>query len=1536
MRPIGLRRRPGPASTPAPPGTRPISSFLAPKPQGPGPAGGATEQATAGVAPSAIGPPAPADAAGPAAPLPLDRPPAPEHEYLLRSLNEEQRTAVVANPDGVLIILAGPGTGKTRTITHRLAYLLSACRLPPASLVMVTFTKKAAEELKSRTRALLGASFPPGIIIGTFHNVCNHFLRLHHRLVGLQANFRLIDEHTSRRYMLDVCSALGQRLPLDQLSAFITEVKRHPRGPEDYLSLSASKYDQEFATFSQAYRAYAARCREANVIDFEDSLILGERLFKQHPEVLQGVRHVLVDEFQDTCDIQFSLTCLLAGAETTRVVSPTGASSSLVKASPEIEIASSGAARRRGALTIVGDPDQSIYGFRKANVHHLTRGLGRIYGAALRTVELGTNYRSSGCIVAASRVVIEQDTERKKRDLRSAFGSVPAEALPRRGAFASQAPLPGGLCPSLGPPVAVCSLSTPGTEATFIGCEIKRLIEASQGLLSFSDMCVLVRENRQFQEIEQALSRLGIPHTRSSDTRVDRSAFGSADARVLHGYLAVGMFLALAESGLRSAAEIIFPRARLNAAFCQSVNSPSRMIGPSALDDLRILAGSLPAPGSGANMLDAARVLCDRAPGVGVAVAVGVAGPDAPMAPGSQAGEGTPAVGRNAFDVLRASAGQRPAAPSEPIGGKAGIPPAALAGWLAERRSLRERLNPFLDVVDAVAGLLRASPPVGATGQSVGARLLSLVDTALSRSGQPISSECGGRAELDKQITAWASGFDRQAARGCFSQSASDRAGFTQPATGSCWCSGSGPDAGASLPGVCRTASQLSPDQLALAAMLARWELEHQAQQRRGQALNAVAMSSLHSAKGLEWPVVFIAGVEEGFLPHRLTVNASTGGDVEAAEDSLCEELRLLYVGMTRAQAGLYLTSSSYHCSRGESQWPPMSRFLRDLNFPAAGCGGSHLLKSAHFMQQALAQLGPAGLESGPPAEPAASGPRASRLGPLPDVAAFRNRSLSRRNQLDAVLARSGTPFCQSTPPTLSPAILHGLGWLLRRPVPPGAFAASCAGYLAPDLGAFIGEERSAPAASGGEGPGAADPRDAWALGLAAGLLDAGDGHGDPGLQPSGGETFSGFQSASSAFGRSSSSSASASSGSGTSAGAGAGPGGSFVRASSLGGVAAGGQATGFRQASRLGTSQPGPGAGADSPFGFRSAQVVDFTRPGGPVITHGPHAGQAPGPFGALAPASDALSSGARIPAMASPSWFDPFAATCALRGSQRRGEQADTKDGLAAGRQRAAEPAPTSSFGHMPVMTFSRQQRGVVTEAPRPAPGSGTAAGPMRSLLSTRPLATAASATATAAAAAAAAEGELVDLTEPGAPGAGSPRRRPPRTREERERQMLEVLKRRREAPPSPPAAGEDSLSSDSDDDFALYGEEDNEFDFDTGTMRQSAAARRRVRSVAGRAADPGCVATVMASTGGRLEPPGVGTAPRPRPSPGPPGGPPPLRQAHRPLSNWGHTAASASSTASTGGRRPIGSSQQYSSAFRSAGSFSQPRDAWRSRPP
>lgn len=380
---------------------------------------------------------------------------------LLSSLNTEQKKAVqhIAGP---ALVLAGPGSGKTRVITHRIAYLIKNEKIDPKKILAVTFTNKAANEMKTRVRSLLGAdsAIPT---MGTFHSVCARILREAGGNIGLNSAFVIYDDSDSLSAIREIMKAANidpKQFSPRKISESISSAKNELVSVIEYAALAQGFFQQEIVT--KVYEAYEKKLTASNAVDFDDLLLKVVHLFKKHPQVLNTYqvrwRYILVDEYQDTNKVQYLLTKLLAGTNHN--------------------------------IFIVGDASQAIYGWRGADFRNILNFSEDFPESKIFNLE--QNYRSTKIILSAATAIISQNR------------SHPILKLWTQNQDGS--------------PIIAYEAQNEVDEAAFVSRSINRSVNADSPL-SHNSFAILYRTNAQSRSIEEAFLKEGIPYTLVGGTR---------------------------------------------------------------------------------------------------------------------------------------------------------------------------------------------------------------------------------------------------------------------------------------------------------------------------------------------------------------------------------------------------------------------------------------------------------------------------------------------------------------------------------------------------------------------------------------------------------------------------------------------------------------------------------------------------------------------------------------------------------------------------------------------------------------------------------------------------------------------------------------------------------------------------------------------------------------------------------------------------------------------------------------------------------
>ncbi|NQX36182.1 ATP-dependent helicase [Herbiconiux sp. VKM Ac-2851] len=442
---------------------------------------------------------------------------APEDDELLAGLNPEQREAVVYRGQALLIV-AGAGSGKTRVLTHRIAGLIKSGEAWPSQILAITFTNKAAAEMRERVGHLLG-QVAEGMWISTFHSACVRILRREAENFGFTKSFTIYDSADSRALVKRIIKDLQADtfgFTVSQVTAKISKLKNELADADSYAR-TANFNDPQEAMFVECFRAYSRALREANAFDFDDLISQTVFLFRAFPQVAEKYqrrfRHILVDEYQDTNHAQYSLI------------------RELTKAPESNELSGLASFGGGGAsLTVVGDSDQSIYAFRGADIRNIVEFERDFPGA--RVVLLEQNYRSTQNILSAANAVISNNFDRKDKKLWTAVGD--------------------------GEKIIGFTGYSGHDEAQFVADEIAKLHE---GGMAYNDIAVFYRTNSQTRALEEIFIRSALPYRVLGGTKFyeraeikDAMAYLSAVANPFDG-LALRRILNTPKRGIGPATE---------------------------------------------------------------------------------------------------------------------------------------------------------------------------------------------------------------------------------------------------------------------------------------------------------------------------------------------------------------------------------------------------------------------------------------------------------------------------------------------------------------------------------------------------------------------------------------------------------------------------------------------------------------------------------------------------------------------------------------------------------------------------------------------------------------------------------------------------------------------------------------------------------------------------------------------------------------------------------------------------------------------
>ena len=725
--------------------------------------------------------------------------PQKDPESLLAGLNDQQRAAVEHR--GVpLLIMAGAGSGKTRVLTHRIAYLLATGQARAGEILAITFTNKAAAEMRERVEALVGGGAARRMRVSTFHSACVRLLRAEYRAAGLRSTFSIYDSQDSQRLIQMVLKAADvdiKRFTPKLVAARISDLKNELVTWQEYRDVAPN--DPISRVVASAYEEYEKRLAQANALDFDDLIARTVRLLKDNPAIAEHYhrrfRHILVDEYQDTNHAQYVLVRALVG-DGSDGVTP-------------------------AELTVVGDSDQSIYAFRGATIRNIEEFERDFTGA--RTILLEQNYRSTQNILSAANAVIARNTGRRAKNLWTASGD-------------------GAL-------ITLDAADSEHDEARFVVGEIDRLADSG---VEWGDIAVFYRTNAQSRALEELLVRQGIPYRVVGGTRF-------YERREIKDALAYLQLISNPDDTVAARRILNVPKRGIGAKAEEAIAAHAAHYGISfgaALRHLWLRAGCPAGEGEGIDVdALAAPVSADEAS----------ADSSAPVSSGGAAGENPGA--RDGADAS-AAADESAAPASSPV---ASVPSESAPEVLGITPRAAKSAAAFWGLIET----LRAAEERGASQADILEEVLDHTGylAELRRSEDP---QDASRVENLAELHSVAGAFAADAPGGTL-------ADFLE-----------------------RVALVADSDQVPAEG------------ERGGQ----VTLMTVHTAKGLEFPVVFVTGMEDGTFPHQRSL-----GD----ESELEEERRLAYVAITRARERLYLTRAAVRSAWGTPQEMPPSRFLDDI-----------------------------------------------------------------------------------------------------------------------------------------------------------------------------------------------------------------------------------------------------------------------------------------------------------------------------------------------------------------------------------------------------------------------------------------------------------------------------------------------------------------------------------------------------------------------------------------------------------------------------
>lgn len=401
-------------------------------------------------------------------------PPSSRPPSILDKLNDAQRRAV-SSEAATVAILAGPGSGKTHTLTSRVVWLIDHIGYRPQDVVVATFTVKAAREMKERIGRALGGGRENKIVLGTFHSISRRYLAAYGRQIGLAQKFGIADDNDSRNIVSRICKRLQLALDPPVARSWISKRKSGGAETDARKKAAQAKTTTGLQELQTCYDEYQKHLERSNLLDYDDLLVRCVELLKKSPSCVDNIQTVLIDEYQDTNGIQYELMKLFA--------------------------------QRHRRITIVGDPDQSIYGWRSAEIRNLYRLLREFPDTD--EVSLEENYRSSQSILSLSLEVIQQDKARYKKVLKPVHSKGSRPVLRR--------------------------LKSAPAEGEWIVSEIRRVALMSGNMLDNNDVAILLRSAALSRHVESALGKAGIPYKMVGGFKF----YDRAEIKILLDYLRV-------------------------------------------------------------------------------------------------------------------------------------------------------------------------------------------------------------------------------------------------------------------------------------------------------------------------------------------------------------------------------------------------------------------------------------------------------------------------------------------------------------------------------------------------------------------------------------------------------------------------------------------------------------------------------------------------------------------------------------------------------------------------------------------------------------------------------------------------------------------------------------------------------------------------------------------------------------------------------------------------------------------------------------
>ncbi len=800
------------------------------------------------------------------APAPPSSPLTPDADALLKGLNDQQAAAVL-HEGSPLLIMAGAGSGKTRVLTHRIAHLLATGRASAGQILAITFTNKAAAEMRERIAALVGRQ-ALRMQVSTFHSLCVRILRNEHEAAGLSSSFTIYDAQDSQRLVQMILKAANvdiKRFTPKLVAARISDLKNELIGARKYAETAPN--DPISKVVVDTYLEYSKRMRASNALDFDDLIMRTVELFAGNAALAEHYhrrfRHVLVDEYQDTNHAQYVLVRQLVG-DGDDGVAP-------------------------AELTVVGDSDQSIYAFRGATIRNIEEFERDFPGA--RTILLEQNYRSTQNILSAANSVISKNEGRRPKNLWTASGD--------------------------GARITLDAADSEHDEARFVVSEVDKLHDDGS---EWGSVAIFYRTNAQSRALEELLVRQGIPYRVVGGTRF-------YERKEIKDALAYLQAVSNPDDAVSLRRVLNTPRRGVGAKAEEALVAHADRYGLSfgrALADVWEAEGRPLGEGEGISWPSPSPSSSEGSGGQGDAsVAIDEGGAAASSA--EEAGTGGVPGGADAAPVEAAPAAVATGDDGWPT---VAVPGGGAAGWGAP-------------------GLVGEIPSTAEGNALGGGKVMLSAEQAHALGEGGMADATGGYSDATGESAVRpVLGITPRAAKAiagfwgllpvCRGGDASgvapadileeilDRTGYLAELRKS----EDPQDASrvenlAELHSVAKDFSQLNPggnlaDFLERVALVADSDQVPAEDQRAGQ----VTLMTVHTAKGLEFPTVFVTGMEDGTFPHQRSLGDPT---------ELEEERRLAYVAITRARERLYLTRAAVRSAWGTPQEMPPSRFLDDI-----------------------------------------------------------------------------------------------------------------------------------------------------------------------------------------------------------------------------------------------------------------------------------------------------------------------------------------------------------------------------------------------------------------------------------------------------------------------------------------------------------------------------------------------------------------------------------------------------------------------------